>query len=188
MRIWFVLLATSLSFVSSLGSSHETELVGCPDPDLLAVSLTKIEKSDWQNLSVERVMSDWPVQFDELVCEGAPPCRILVSKERVIKGHCECCEAFVFNVESDKGGKPKEKLVDVIIHYSSSNREDLLRDAMKILRGTGLPEAKIRLLGHETAQRSEWESVNGEATLNNLLETKITKVGTSWELWASLSR
>jgi len=114
--------------------------------------------------------------------------RMLVSKERVTKGHSECSEAFVFDVESDKSGKPKEKLVNVIIHYSSRNRAELLTDAMRILSGAGLPDAKIRLLGHETTQRFEWETANGKATLSNLLETTITKVGTNWELYASLSR
>jgi hypothetical protein len=91
-------------------------------------------------------------------------------------------------VESDKGGKPKEKLVNVIIHYSSTSRAELLTDAMRILGAVGLPDAKIRLLGHETAQRFEWESAHGKATLSNLLETNIKKIGTNWELYASLSR
>jgi len=188
MRIWFALLVASLTLGSNLSSSRANELVGCPDPELVAHSLTKIEKADWQNLSVDRVMSDWPVQFDELKCKGERSCRILVSKERVIKGHCECCEAFVFDVESDENGKPKEKLVNVIIHYSSSNREELLTDAMRILSGAGLPDAKVRLLGHETAQRFEWESAYGKATFSNLLETKITKAGANWEFYASLTR
>jgi hypothetical protein len=187
MRIWFALLAAGFGFASNLGSPRTNELIGCPDPQVVADSLAKIGKADWQNLSAERVMSDLPVQFDELVCESERRCRILVSKERVIKGHCECCEAFVFNVESDKGGKPKEKLVNVIIHYSSSNREQLLMDGVRILGAVGLPNAKLRLLGHETAQRFEWESAHGNATLSNLLETNITKVGTNWELYASLS-
>jgi hypothetical protein len=181
-------LAAIFGFVSNLGSSRANELIGCPNPQVVADVLTKLEKADWQSLSVDRVMSDWPIQFDELACEGERRCRILVSKERVIKGHCECCEAFVFDSESDKDGKPKEKLVNVIIHYSASSREELLADAMIILGAAGLPDAKIRLLGHETAQRFEWESAHGKATLSNVLETNITKVGTNWELYASLGR
>jgi hypothetical protein len=155
MRRWFVLLGASLTLESNLGLSRANELIGCPYPELVANSLNKIEQADWQNLSVDRVMSDWPVQFDELTCKDEHPCRILVSKERVIKGHCECCEAFVFDVESDKNGKPKEKLVNVIIHYSSRNREELLLDAMRILSGAGLPDAKIRLLAWLIHQRRE---------------------------------
>jgi len=79
-------------------------------------------------------------------------------------------------------------LVNVIIHRPSSNREELLTDAMRMLSGPGLPDAKVRLLGRETVQRFEWETANGKATSNNLLETIITKVGTNWELYASLSR
>ena len=188
MRIWLVLLVSSLTLGSNLSSSRANELDGCPDPELVADSLTKIEKVDWQNVSVDRVMSDWPVQFDELTCKGERPCRMLVSKERVIKGHCECCEAFVFDVESDKNEKPKEKLVNVIIHYSSSNREELLTNAKRILSGAGLPDTKIRFLGHETAQRFEWESAYGKATFSNLLETNITKVAANWEFYASLTR
>ena len=96
MRMWFVLLVASLTLGSNLSSSRANELAGCPDPQLVADSLTNIEKADWQKLSVDRVISDWPAQFDELTCKGTTgrtgperPCRILVSKERVIKGHCD---------------------------------------------------------------------------------------------------
>jgi hypothetical protein len=111
---------TTLFLVVGLTSGFpQSGLRGCRSPNKIAEGLARLQTNDWKTVSVDRLQSIWLTAFDEVVCDDPKGCRFLVSKERVIGGHCECCEAFKFELTHRADGKQTEELSDAIFHYSS---------------------------------------------------------------------
>src|SRR6266403_5119751 len=103
---------TTLFLAVALTSGFpQSELRGCRSPNKIAGGLARLQTNDWKTVSVDRIQSIWLTAFDEVVCDDPKGCRFLVSKQRVIGGHCECCEAFKFEL---RRGTQTEELSDAI--------------------------------------------------------------------------
>jgi hypothetical protein len=163
------------------------EKLGCPKATAIADALANIQKHNWNGISAASVMSIWPTSFDELRCDSQKPCRLLVSKNRVIGGHCECCETFQFDIKQGPSGSSSDRLRNIIIHYAAYNKSDLVRAAEELLRGAGLPEDKRITLGRDPVQRFEWTSTQEGSRQSYLAETQITRVGSDWEFYLSVT-
>jgi hypothetical protein len=149
--------------------------------------LEQIGQSDWKQVTPEHVLDTWPSQLDELKCKSETSCRLLVSKNRVIGGHCECCEAFEFDSDPRAEGPRNMSLGNIIIHYSAAKRPGVVDAARKLARAAGLPEAKIATVGSDLVQRYEWSDTVKEIRQSYIAEMQITKLSTHWELYFSLS-
>jgi len=185
-----VLLSTLLILLSlQSGSSFVSDRpVGCPEPPVLAAGLGKLQQTNWRTISVARIMAIWRTPLNELACEGSKPCRILVSEDRVIKGQCECCVAFVFDVEHNKDGSGTETLNNVIVHYSVHNREQAKEVAKTLARAIGVNDAQVAELGRNLIERYEWMDERDQIRQSYLLEVRFTPPGkgSDWELYLSL--
>lgn len=185
------ILAVALAIILQLpqvDQRSKSGLHGCPDPIGISKSLQAIQRQDWRKVSADSVMSSWPGQLDELVCHSGTPCRLLVSKNRVIDGHCECCESFVFDIELDSAGSKQEHLKNIVIHYSSSGKVEMLGGAREFAQGAGVPSDKVAILGKDSVQRFAWTTDLGGAKYDNLAEVQIKRVGSNWEFYLSLTR
>ena len=119
-------------------------------------ALAKIQRNKWRDVSAERIQTFWPFPFDELKCESEKGCRMLVSKSRVINGHCECCEAFVFDIERNESGSSMEYLREILIHYSATDKQNVVEAAKMLAHGAGMPEDKVATIARDSVQRFEW--------------------------------
>ncbi len=186
MRMPTVLGAILVLISAQSSGSSSARLVGCPTPAAIAEAIAKIQKSNWREVSVARVATIWPAHFDELKCESEKPCRLLVSKSRVISGHCECCETFQFDLEQNKDESQGEWLNNIIIHYTTSKKREAIDAAKAVAKSAGLPEAKITTVGRDSVQRYEWTD-SGRVRQGYVAELRLTSLGTHWELYFSLS-
>ena len=181
-------LAFSILVLTStaMSQSPETHLLGCVDPTISANALGHLDQVRWENISVERVFSTWPSRLKESACQSEKGCRILVSEDRVISGHCECCAAFVFDAAQETGGMRSESLHNIIVHYSAPTKRGVVRAAQELARSVGLSSTEAAKIGNEIFQRFEWKGLRESAQQNYLLEVKLTPVGHNWELYLSL--
>jgi hypothetical protein len=173
-----------LLFIVAQGSlSAEQHLRGCQDPAVIGEALKSLQQNNWKKLSAQRVLSVWPSRFDELKCESGAGCRILVSKERVISGHCECCESFVFTVEMNQDGSEGEHLSDIIVHYSDPDKNFVIDAAKQMVEGAGLPKDQVGSIGRRPIQRFYWDDERSAVRQSYTLELHLSRVGQQWELY-----
>jgi hypothetical protein len=175
------LLAAVLVLASAQTTApSEGHLVGCPNPATASEALAEIQRNDWRELSVERIQAIWRFPFDELKCESEKGFRMLVSKSRVINGHCECCEAFIFDVERNEGGASVESLHEIIIHYSATRRLNVVEAAKLLSHGAGMPKDKVATIARDSVQRFDWTDAGERNRQSYLAEVQFTKVGSNW--------
>jgi hypothetical protein len=186
MKLQTLLAAILLLTIAKANPSPEARLIGCPDPNKIADALAKVQQNNWRTISAQQVLSIWPSRFDELACESEKGCRLLVSKDRIIGGHCECCEAFTFDVNENQGGSRSEHLSNIIIHYSARSKKEVVDAAKKLARGAGLPGDKIATVGGDSVQRYEWTDSRERVRQSYILELRFTLVDRNWELYLSL--
>jgi hypothetical protein len=187
MKFFGVGVASLILAIAQIIPSSDSGLLGCPSPREIADSLGRVQQNSWRTISVERILSIWPSHFDEVACEGEKGCRLLVSKDRVIRGHCECCESFVFDVKRNEDGSRSEHLNNIIVHYSAHSREEVVDAARIVARGAGLAEPESRTVGRDSVQRYEWKDSRQELPQSYILETRVTRVDRNWELYLSLA-
>jgi hypothetical protein len=177
--IIFLILA---GYGSSLASGSRLE--GCPDPDAIANGLSKLEHTDWQELSSAQVRAIWPTSLISVACESEKGCRMFGSSGRIIEGKCECCETFDFALKHDAADQ--DELKGIIIHYSAPDREEVVSVARKFARAVGLPDSKIAAVGKSKSQKFRWESSRGSSTDRDL-ELEFTRVSNVWDAYVAFA-
>ena len=181
MRLCMVVV---LVLAQSVGTSQENKrLDGCPEPNAIAGALERIRETGWQKVSLPRLRSIWPTELDGLDCD-AKVCRSAWSKDRIIKGHCQCCSTFLFEQERNADGSKSEKLQNIIINYTSHRREDLVAVAKGFGRASGFKEADINIIGNDATQDFTWE---GQKEFYGV-EIRFTARDSLWELYFNISR
>jgi len=99
----------------------------------------------------------------------------------VISGHCECCEAFEFEVETNSDGSAGEHLNDIIFHYSDPDKSYLIAAAKRIAEGAGLPKDQAALIGRKPVERFYWDDERAPVRQSYTLEVHLTMVEKNWE-------
>lgn len=163
--------------------SAERHLRGCHDPGPLSKALTNLQQNNWNKISCKQVLSTWPSRLDELKCESETGCRILLSRDRVISGHCECCEAFEFDMERTPDGSPGEHLSDIIFHYSDPDRNYVVDAAKRLAEAVGLPQVQVPGIGGKPVERFYWDDAREALRQSYTLELHLSRVGQNWELY-----
>jgi hypothetical protein len=125
--------------------------------------------------------------LDEIACQSEQGCRLLVSKERVINSHCECCETFAFDVGRSSDGSSSEHLNNVIVHYSARSQERVVDAARELAKAVGVSNRDVAKVGDDSVQRYEWKDSRAHVQENYLLEVRFTHADRNWELYLALS-
>jgi hypothetical protein len=187
MRLWRVFTLAVL--VPVLASSQgANQLEGCLNPGVVASALETIHATDWRNVSLERLRSIWPTELDALDCD-TEVCHSVWSKDRIIKGHCQCCATFYFDVKRNSDGSSRrEELQNIIINYTGLHRKELIADARRFARASGVPESDLATVGNDRVQNFNWESASGNEKDIYGVEVRFTRQGASWELYFNVGR
>ena len=161
--------------------ASDFRLTGCPDPEAIAGALAKLDAIDWHKLSSTQVRSIWPTNLNSISCERDTGCRMFGSKGRIIEGDCECCEMFDFDLKPNPADG--DELRNIIIHYSSRDREETISVAKRLAKATGLPDAKLATVGQDSIQRFQWIDGQRRVGQPSDLELQFTHHGTAWQLY-----
>jgi hypothetical protein len=111
---------------------------------------------------------------------------MLVSRDRIIEGRCECCEAFAFDVERNADGVRIEHLKNIVIHFSAPSKERVIDAARKLAQAAGMPECKVATINADSAQRYEWRDSREQVRQAYTLELQFTRADRNLELYLSL--
>jgi hypothetical protein len=174
------------AFLSSPTSVANDTLRGCLEVKKLTASIVKLRENNGKTISAEQLISIWPTPLEESACQSDKGCRLLVSKDRIISGHCECCEAFAFDVQQDDDGQRVERLHNVIFHYSARSKTATVDAARKIGQAAGLPERELGRINSGSPQNYEWKREEGPVQQRFAIELRITQEDGNWELYLSL--
>lgn len=180
----FSLAVLMLISARSLGADYPE---GCLDPNAIAGGLEKLGGIGWQNVSLQRLRSIWPTELDGLDCNSAV-CQSVWSKDRIIKGHCECCTTFYFDVERSANAPKVEKLQNIIINYTGKSREEIVAVARSLATASGLRKSDATTIGDDALGNFSWKSRGEENKELYGLEVRFTSQGALWELYFNLAR
>jgi hypothetical protein len=171
------LLAVVFAFaVAANGQTRDGRLEGCPNPTTIAAALEKVQHSQWQDLTVKRVQSMWPTALLGASCDTLA-CSSIESKERIIDGRYECSEAFQFDVNRD-GESATERLNNIVIHYSASDKKSTVEAIKTMARAVGLSDSDLQQISGEESQRDfHWDSAKGELST---LFVEFSHKGAAW--------
>ncbi len=174
--------------VPMLGSQVANQLEGCLDPNAITAALERIRVTDWRNVSLRGLRSIWPTELDALDCD-TEVCHSVWSKDRIIKGHCQCCATFYFDVKHDsEGPSRREELQNIIINYTGHHREEIVAAARAFAKASGLPESDLATIGNDAVQNFSWESTRGSEKDIYGVELRFTRQGALWELYFNVGR
>jgi predicted double-glycine peptidase len=126
----------------------------------------------------------WPTELLGASCDTVA-CSSIESKGRIIDGRYECSEAFQFNVKRD-GEKATERLNNIVIHYSASDRKSTVEAIKTMAKAIGLSDPDLQQISAEKSQRDfHWDSGHGEISA---LFVEFSNKGTAWTGTLRLSR
>ncbi len=179
------LLITIFAFtLAANGQSGDSRLEGCPDPTAIAAALAKLRNSRWQELTTARLQAMWPTELLGASCDSSTE-RSLESKGRIIGGHYECSEIFLFDVKRGTDRTAPEQLTNLVVHYSTARRQNATATAKIFARALGASESDVRHLGKESQNDFHWESAKDE--LSHLV-VEFSHERTVWTITLNFSR
>ena len=187
MKLLPVFCAVLLLTVVPKGLSAEQPFEGCVAPNTIASLLTRIRERKWQGISVEWVRSNWPTELAglEYTSESAGS---VISRDRTIKGHCQCCTSFDYTVEGKKGEASNARLRGLTINYSAHTRVELVRLAKTFASSSGLKPAELNTVGTEADQSFQWEADENGVRSAYVLTVRLSREERLWELYFDIAR
>ncbi|MBZ5679428.1 MAG: hypothetical protein LAO24_04895 [Acidobacteriia bacterium] len=178
------LLAVVFFFaVAANSQTRNGRLEGCPNPTTIAAALEKVQHSRWQDMNVARVQAIWPTELLGASCDRAT-CSSVESKGRIIGGRYECSEVFLFDVKRGDRGAAIERLNNLVIHYSTSQKSETIEAAKLMAKALGLAESDLAILGNSTQQDFHWDIANEEISR---LAVEVNQKGSVWTLTLNFS-
>ncbi|MGA8221913.1 MAG: hypothetical protein WB780_09700 [Candidatus Acidiferrales bacterium] len=181
------ILTVLILAVSLHGESKGGRLRGCLGAERIAEGVAKLRGEGWQNLTVARLRSIWPVGLDPLDC-GASDCRSVVRQGRVIDGHCECCEVFEFMLLPGEDKTRVEQLHNVIIHYTAGQQKEAVEVAKQFAKAAGLSDTELAAVGGDTVQKFGWWNPAQNQQEHFGIEIHFTRRGHLWEVYFAVGR
>jgi|HubBroStandDraft_1064217.scaffolds.fasta_scaffold132703_1 hypothetical protein len=178
----FLAVVFAFALVSN-GQTSNGRLEGCPNPSAIAAALEKLQHSRWQDMNVARIQAIWPTELLGASCDSAT-CSSIESKGRIIGGRYECSEVFLFDVKRADGAAGIERLSNLVIHYSTSQKTETIEAAKLLAKALGLSEPDLSILGNATQQDFHWDSANEEISR---LAVEVNQRGSVWTLTLNFS-
>lgn len=173
-----------LSFIL-MGQAAQDGLPGCRQPSEVARNLTSLQQKNWKAVSSAQVGAIWPSPLEEIECKSTAGCHVLVSKDRVVNGHCQCCETFNFGFDQRLNGPRYEYLKSFVMHYTGQAKPEIIGAARQIARAFGLSDDESERVGSDSVQRFQWNNKKIHQSYD--LEMQFAQVANSWELYLALS-
>ncbi len=169
------------------GQAPKVRLEGCPTPQEVSAALVTLQEDGWQNISLPRLQTLWPTHLEAVDCD-TKTCRSVRSEDRIIRGECECCTLFYFDVSPTKDAEPTRGLHSIIIHYSAHHRQEAVAAARLLAKAAGLDPRKAIMIGGSSVQNFEWESGTGGKQESFGVEVRLTRHGDLWKAYLHISR
>ena len=165
-------------------AQQDGRLEGCVDPKIIAAVLNEMRQENTRPISMEQFRAMWPTEMDD--AEVNPPAnhRSLQSEDRILKGHCQCCEVFEFNVRRE-GRATLLELHSVTINYSARRRGTLVEMANLFGRAVGLGAADLKTVGAESSQGYQWEKIKGKERRAYVIDLRFTREDGLWKMYFS---
>jgi hypothetical protein len=155
-------------------------LEGCVNQKKIATVLGEMRQENSRPISEEQFRAMWPIELADVEI-GSKTSRTLQSDDRILKGHCQCCEDFEFNVRQEGGAAPLE-LHGVIVNYSARRRGTLVEMAKLFARAVGLGEADLQTVGTKSSQDYQWEKIKGKERRAYVIELHFTREEGLWKM------
>lgn len=187
MRVFVFLCQLLIWSMCANAQSVNSRLEGCRAPSKLGSDLNRLQQTSWETITSRTIVNTWPSPLDDIACERSGGCRLLVSKDRVIRGKCECCETFSFRLDQKPNGSREEHLENVILHYSATTKVSVIDAAKTIGLAVGLTKSDVEKIGSEYAQRYQWDDSREDIKQSYVLELRFSEVGNHWEVFLSLA-
>ena len=153
-------------------AQHERRLEGCVDPRIIAKVLAKLQHTNSPATSAEQVCSMWPTELSDE--ETSKTSHELESKDRILRGNCQCCTDFEFTVHQE-GGVTREELDGVTINYSARHRETLVIMAKLFAKAVGLGKTGLRSVGNGSTEHYQWMTHKGSETRLYVIDLRFTR-------------
>jgi hypothetical protein len=160
-------------------AQHDGRLEGCVDPKIIASLLATMHQNS-QPISVKQVRSMWPTEL--LAIETSKTSRELESNDRTLKGDCQCCTAFMFNVHEEVGVN-REELYSVIVNYSARRRDTLVIMAKAFAKAAGLEETDLRTVGNRSTRGYQWQTNKGSETKLHVIDLRLSREAGLWTMY-----
>jgi hypothetical protein len=162
-------------------------LDGCLAESRLADAVAKLAQEDWKTVSLAELRTIWPTDLSDTICQFNV-CHMAWSMDRIISGHAECCTTFAFDMQESGGSNGTERLNDVAITYTSSQRDQLVFVAKNIARAAGVNEKDLASIGSAKDQHFSWIKTRNNQQELSSIELQIGQHGQHWELFVNWGR
>lgn len=157
-------------------------LEGCVDPKIIATVLGAMRQEKSRPISEEQFRAMWPTELADFEVDPPANSRSFRSDDRILKGHCECCEVFTFNARQD-GGATLLELDSVTVNYSARRRDTLVAMAKLFAQSVGLRASDLKTIGAEQSQGYQWESIKGKGRRAYLIDLRFTREKGLWKMY-----
>ena len=162
-------------------AQHERRLEGCVDPRIIATVLVRMQPTSSPATSVAQVRSMWPTELSDE--ETSKTSHQLESKDRILRGNCQCCTDFEFTVHQE-GGVTREELDGVTINYSARRRATLVIMAKLFAKAVGLGKTGLRTVGNGSTEHYQWMTHKGSETRLYVIEIRFTREAAGlWKMY-----
>lgn len=163
------------------GVAAQRRQEGCVDPKTIVTLLAKIRETNLQDIPLDRLRAMWPTELTDIECDSNES-RSLISNDRIIDGHCQCCVVFEFKVQQKQDGTKSEQLHGVIVNYSTPRRNDLVNLAKRFALASGLRAGDVRTIGSAPTQSFQWDVATSKEKTVQVLELRFTREAGLWKL------
>jgi hypothetical protein len=162
-------------------------LEGCVAAEKIRTLLARLNKDDWQGMSLDRIRSMWPVELADIEFDSDNS-GFVTSQDRIIAGNCQCCVVFEFNVQKESNQPRNEQLRGIIVNYSATQRAALILIARTLASASGAKPADVKTIDAKARQGFQWEAIKGNHRNLNVLEMQLSRERNLWKLHFTLGR
>ncbi len=184
MRLYAALPLLILLAPAVCAARQDGRLEGCVEPKTIAAVLGGLRPDNPRPLTVERLREMWPTYPVDAQVVSSDDSRFFKSDDRILGGHCECCETFGFKVVREGAAAPRE-LHNVIVNYSARRRAALVETASLFARALGLGAADLKTVGAEDWQDFRWEKYKGEERRLYAIDLRFAREAGLWKMYFS---
>jgi hypothetical protein len=182
MKLTAILYIMSMLIPVVCLAQQDRRLEGCVEPKIIATVLASMRQEKSRPISEEKFRAMWPTELADFEVDPPADSRSLRSDDRILKGHCECCEVFTFNLRQD-GGATLLELDGVTVNYSAGRRDTLVAMAKLFAQSVGLRASDMKTIGAEQSQGYQWEKIKGKERRAYLIDLRFTREKGLWKMY-----
>lgn len=166
---------------TAIGAPNGRPLEGCPAPAAISSALAILHPANWHNITLAHLRSIWPTEIAGIDCKPQG-CTAAWSKDRIIRGRCECCANFLFKIEMSRGKPRTESLENVVINYTTRERDDIVTVATEFAKALGVKEPELKNIAKGPYHHFGWVTTTSRGREVTSVSLRITREGHLWHL------